>query len=268
MGRGTYDNVVDQGVSDPQLLPLQSGLETVDKLKMRVNSPGLVRAQSFSSSASNSFTGVIGPSVTRSITPDPQVLGNSSSLSHPILGRRGEMSSNGISASTTDQHDIAAAMSGLSLSNNRIENEGNVTRGHIFEEYADNGNYLFNMSNDYNNYLQHRNFNKSEVDSLSIPNHMLPTRHGAVDNTLSKLTSDGQINLQNGIASTNAYEQLLVGSGFSNGSAVNADFSMNHVDNFAANQRLQTSVNTLMDTGDFFLSFFVLSELFQFIVSL
>ncbi|CAA6666552.1 unnamed protein product [Spirodela intermedia] len=237
-GRGAFDNVVDQGVSDPQLLQLQSGLETVDRLKMRTNSPGLVRAQSFSSSISNSFTGVIGPSVNRSITPDPQVFGNSSNLSLPIFGRRGEISSNGISTSIADHHDIAAALSGLNLSNNRLENEGK--RGQSYEEYADNGNYLFNMSNDYNNYLQHQNMKKSEVDSLSIPGHMLPAKHGAVDNTLSKMTSNGQINLQNGIASTNAYEQLLAGSGFSNGSgsSVNVDFPMNHVGSFAGDSFL------------------------------
>ena len=158
MSLGPFETAIEQGVSDPRLL------------RTGTFSHSLMRAQSFNSSASESFS----PVIPRSITPDPHLFSNSSSFS-PNLGRRGTISQNGYTYGTSDHHDLAAAISALSLSTNRVGNEANfnLPRQQVSED----------ESIDYGNYFRLKNMNQSEV----APLHLVHTRNSVEGSSLNPI---------------------------------------------------------------------------------
>ncbi|PKA62740.1 Pumilio like 4 [Apostasia shenzhenica] len=111
--------------SDAQLTQLHNGVETLDGIRSVRTSHGLARVQSLGSTMSQSFASAVDPSIARSRTPDPRLIGRSSSLCLPtaegrVSGADSKKFYNGIgdfSRPIADYVDVATALAGLKLSN-------------------------------------------------------------------------------------------------------------------------------------------------------
>uniref|UniRef100_A0A1D1XJT8 Pumilio 4 n=1 Tax=Anthurium amnicola TaxID=1678845 RepID=A0A1D1XJT8_9ARAE len=249
--RNALDNLIDpMGASGTQLTQLQSGLEAINNLKLGTSSSNLVTAQNLGSS-------ILGSSLVRSTTPDTKIVGKSSSMCLPTLGGRSEMPSNAASAFVADHNDISAALSGLNLSRNKLLNKENDVVRPAHQEFADKTDYLFSVSDNHKRYLQQK-MNNNEVGSLNSSSIAgLSKKNGITDANLSKLTSNGQLNLSNNVNSVNVYPKIPTGSALSNGSGspsenpnfMNADFSAGCVNSLPLSQRLPSNANTQLDAG-------------------
>uniref|UniRef100_A0A1D1Y7A1 Pumilio 4 n=1 Tax=Anthurium amnicola TaxID=1678845 RepID=A0A1D1Y7A1_9ARAE len=258
VSRNNYDKFDDPvRVTDVPQAQLQDSLKTLDNSKSRASSSNLVRVQNLESSASHSFASVLGSSLVRSTTPDTKIVGKSSSMCLPTLGGRSEMPSNAASAFVADHNDISAALSGLNLSRNKLLNKENDVVRPAHQEFADKTDYLFSVSDNHKRYLQQK-MNNNEVGSLNSSSIAgLSKKNGITDANLSKLTSNGQLNLSNNVNSVNVYPKIPTGSALSNGSGspsenpnfMNADFSAGCVNSLPLSQRLPSNANTQLDAG-------------------
>lgn len=279
VNHNAFDDVVDQmGVSDAQLAQLQNGLEAVDGLRSRGTGHGLVRVQSFGSSVSNPFTATLGSSLSRSTTPDPQLIRRSPSpCLPPVRGRvpvsdkKTISSSNafsGVSSSMTDPSDVAAALSCLSLSNSTLVDEERRVQSHMHQDFPDRSNSLFDLPNGHAQNLKQQLVDKSEADSLTIPGipvlaySDLSKSDGAVrELNASKMCSDGQVNIPKRSSSfSNLFPRApATGSTTLERSSVhhqntdipNVDFSTYNASGYSINQRQPSVINRQFDTGDF-----------------
>lgn len=110
--------------TDVQQTQLWNDMDAVDTFNSRRTSPHLVRVQSLGSTLSRSFASTVDPSLTRSRTPGPQLVGRSSSPCLLSVGSRAfdvdtKLLSNGVgrvSSEMTDYGDMEAALAHLSLS--------------------------------------------------------------------------------------------------------------------------------------------------------
>ncbi|OVA18029.1 Pumilio RNA-binding repeat [Macleaya cordata] len=180
VSRNTFDDVVDpMGLSDSQLTQLHNGMESMDGLHSRSTTPGLIRVHSSGSSISHSFASAVGSSISRSTTPEAQLGARSSGPGLPPVGGRvstaekknvfGSNAFNGFSSSIDDHAAIAASLSGLSLSKNRLVGEDNHVQSQLEQEFDGHSNFLIDMPNAHSQSLQQHLIKKSEAKTLTIP---------------------------------------------------------------------------------------------------
>ncbi|MQL87740.1 hypothetical protein Taro_020278, partial [Colocasia esculenta] len=249
--RNTFDSVMDPvGVSGSQLSQLQNGLETIDSLKSGTSSSNLVTAQNLGSS-------VVGSSLVRSVTPDPQFVRKSATPSLPAFGGRDKMPSNSASVHMTEHEDIQAALSGLTISRNKPKDKDNDVLRASHQEFVDKTDYPFNASNNHNTYL-HQNMNNSQVDSLNISSVVgLSKKNGVAMSSLTKLASNGEISLPNNVKSAHAYPKVSTGQVILSGSCSpsqntnvrNVDLAGSYASSLPMGQRLPSFVNSQLDAG-------------------
>ncbi|KAM7501870.1 hypothetical protein LguiB_000774 [Lonicera macranthoides] len=158
--RNTFDNTGETlGSAEDELAQLHRDLSSSD-------------VQHVGPPSSYSYAAVLGASLSRSTTPDPQHIARAPSpCPTPIGGGRvvgSEKRSltsntfNGVSTQKTDPTDLVAALSGMNLSNGLI-NGGTHLPSQIEQDVDDHDNYLFN------NLKQHSYLKKSESGKLHMP---------------------------------------------------------------------------------------------------
>lgn len=180
-----------------------NGVESTEALHPGANSNGLPRVQSLGSLVSHSFASSVPSPLSRSRTPEPQLIGRSSSPGLPPVGDRvekknlvGSNTLNGHSSTMTKLSDIASSLSSLSLSRNQPSHEGSLVQSQLQMVFG-NPNQLPDMSNSHIEH-QHQHFvNRSKPEKLNIPTNYkdLNGRNGIVtDQNVYKLGFDGQMN--------------------------------------------------------------------------
>ncbi|KAK0591997.1 hypothetical protein LWI29_011652 [Acer saccharum] len=150
--------------SETQFAHLHGDLTTIDALRSSAN-------KSVGASASHSYASALGASLSRSTTPDPQLVARAPSPRIPPVGGgrassmdkrgiSGPNSLNGVSAGLNDSAELVAALSGLNMSTDGMMDRDSHPRLQNQNEIDDRHNF-FNMQGDPNQ-KQHSYLNKSE----------------------------------------------------------------------------------------------------------
>ncbi|XAR60637.1 hypothetical protein NMG60_11034091 [Bertholletia excelsa] len=177
--RTAFENSEPLCSAEAELAHLHSELASKDSMLSNVNIQKSTAAQNVGPPASYSYAAALGASLSRSTTPDPQLIARAPSpCLAPIGGERVSMSEkrstnspnsfNGVSTTMTDAGDLITPLSGLKLSNDIID-EGDHLSTQIEQEVDDHKNYLFNLQTSENNPKQHPYMKKSEPGHLNMP---------------------------------------------------------------------------------------------------
>ncbi|KAJ4719986.1 putative Pumilio [Melia azedarach] len=162
--------------SETQFSHLHHDLASIDALCSGANKQGMSSAQNIGASASHTYASALGASLSRSSTPDPQLIARAPSPRIPPVGggRASSMDKrsasgpnplNGISGSLNDSADLVAALSGLNLSTDGMADQENQSRYQNQHEIDDHHS-LFNLHGDPSHMKQHSYLNKSESGHL------------------------------------------------------------------------------------------------------
>lgn len=195
---------------------LCNGVESLEALHHGSNNNGLPRVQSLGSLVSHSFASPLPSPLSRSRTPEPHLIGRSSSPGLPPVGNRVEKKNlvglnalNGHSSSLTKLSDIASSLSSLSLSRNQLSHEDSLVQSQL-QMVFDNPNQQLGMSNGHMQH-QHQHFvNRSKPEKLNIPTTCddFKGRNAIVtDQNVYTLGFDGQMNCSQTSSPANLYSK-------------------------------------------------------------
>lgn len=231
--RNAFDDSLE--TSETQFAHLHHDLGSMDALRSGGNKQVLPAAQNIGASASHTYASALGASLSRSTTPDPQLVARAPSPRIPPVGvgratsmdRRsvtGQHSFNGVSPNLGESEDLVAALSSMNLSTNGMMDEENHVPSHIQNE-VDNRQNLFHLQGDQNHIKQNSYLNKSDSGHFHL--HSFPQsakgsyqnmgKSGGVGMDLnnSSLMSDEQMELHKPVVSSNNSYLTLNGRGSS-----------------------------------------------------
>ncbi|XP_009396181.2 pumilio homolog 1 [Musa acuminata AAA Group] len=262
VSRNTYDNVDPIRASDSPLMQLQSGSEGLGGIQSGTTSSSLTRVQSLGASISHSFASALASSLSRSTTPDPQLIRRSPSPCLPPVGVRNSDSDRsnglgGVSSHMADYGDLVSALSDFNLSGKiSLDGECHVP-AQLDEQFRNQTELLYDGDN--RQYLQQKVIDKPMSpllkNSTNVVGYSDPSkRTGSLTEIgLSELTSDGQMNLPKQPSYTNVYKKVpSVGTTISkslypNADVPNIDFSGSNSKSYTGGHGLQTMVNNRLD---------------------
>ncbi|KAK4371416.1 hypothetical protein RND71_010891 [Anisodus tanguticus] len=171
-----YDDIVDP--SESQFAHLHHDMASLDALHSRGKVQGMSTLQNVSSPVSQSYGSAMGTSLSRSATPDPQLVARAPSPRIPSAGGGRMASLEDVSSHMGEHTDLAAALSGMSLSGNNMGDEGKHQKSQIHNEVGDHQN-LFRMQNGQNPMKQHPYAKKSAGSSPAyLMGPSTPTHNG------------------------------------------------------------------------------------------
>ncbi|KAK6935829.1 Pumilio RNA-binding repeat [Dillenia turbinata] len=179
--RNAFDENVDAlGAGEAELANLRRELASTETLRSgsTIQGPSTTHPP-----ASYTYAAALGTSLSRSTTPDPQLVARAPSpCITPIGGGRVSASEkksmkssnsfNSVSANLTETSDLVAALSSMNLSADGAIDEENHLPSQIEQEANDQQNYLFNLQGGQNHIKQQTYIKKSESGHLhmgSIP---------------------------------------------------------------------------------------------------
>lgn len=207
-------------------LQLHRDLAAVETLRSGTSSQSSSAVQHGGPASSYSYAAALGASLSRSTTPDPQrIVRAPSPCPTPIGGERKTSSEkrnlhspNPFNGASNESADLAAALSGMNLSNGIINDDNHLSQ--VEPDVEDHKNYLFSLSSGQNNAKQHSYLKKSESGHLhmpspqsSKPSHVDPTV--ASGNFYLKGSSANSLNSGGGVVPQ--YQHIDAGnSSFSN----------------------------------------------------
>ncbi|VAI51572.1 unnamed protein product [Triticum turgidum subsp. durum] len=151
--RNAFESPNQVRSSESSKAQLQSRSESMNGFRSGTASPSLVRVQSLGSSMSHTFASAVGSSISRSTTPDPQLMQRAPSPCLPPVGvRMGKadkmVEGRNVASRNHDGSDTAAAlsaMSSLNLSGNNMANLESDVQNHIYQNFGgDQRDVLFN----------------------------------------------------------------------------------------------------------------------------
>ncbi|AQK55419.1 hypothetical protein Zm00014a_028795 [Zea mays] len=161
--------------SDSRKPQLQNRSESMNGLRSGSTSPSLVRVQSLGSSMSHTFASAVGSSISRSTTPDPQLIRRTPSPCLPPVGVRMGSSDKKVEASVSslnhDGADIVATLSSLSLSGNKMSNVENEVQTHAYQNFGDQADVLFNVPKEHRQFSPRNLTQKTDEDLLNAPEY-------------------------------------------------------------------------------------------------
>ncbi|XP_031115539.1 pumilio homolog 2-like [Ipomoea triloba] len=188
--------------SDSQFTDLQHELSSLDALHSQANVPDVSSLQNIGSSCSHTYSSVLGASLSRSTTPDPQLIARAPSPRILPVGvgtkssfenKNANVINSSVDASPVmaEPADLVSALSGLNLSANTMVDEENHLKSRIHHEIDNQQNFM-HIQNGKNHIRQHSFLNKSGV--LSTGSHLkgpysptlssagsLPAQHPNID---------------------------------------------------------------------------------------
>ncbi|XP_052199761.1 pumilio homolog 4-like isoform X3 [Diospyros lotus] len=157
--RNSFVDIVDTtGNSNSHSAELFHGVQPPEVLGPEETSSALPRVQSLGSVVSHSFASAVASPLSRSKTPDPQLIGRSPTPGLPPLGNRvfPVEKNNGISSSRSELADIAASLSCFSLSQDQLSHEESSVQPQLQIGF-DNPSQLLHISNGHRK-NQHQSF--------------------------------------------------------------------------------------------------------------
>lgn len=180
--RNAFDESVDTVSSaEADLTHLHHDLRNSDALQAGVNgSKGSSVVQSMGQPSSYTYAAAVGASLSRSTTPDPQLVARAPSpCLTPIGGGRVSASEkrgitspnsfNGISSNINDSSDLVASLSGMNLSTNDVVDDENHLSSHMRQDVDNQQNYLFGLQGGENHGKRHPYLKKSESGQMHMP---------------------------------------------------------------------------------------------------
>ncbi|KAH6814149.1 pumilio 2 [Perilla frutescens var. frutescens] len=210
------------GSAEAELAHLRRDLSSSD-LGHTTNIQTSSAAQHTGTAASYSYAAVLGASLSRSSTPDPQRIARAPSpCPTPIGGGRGGNSEkrninspssfNGVASHSNEPADLVAALSGLNLSNGIMEDENHLS-SRIESDGDDHKNYLFNLQGGQNNIRQQTYTKKHEAGQYNISSvpqagKLMPSDSGVKNGGGPDLSVNTSLQAElqkNGVHSNNAY---------------------------------------------------------------
>ncbi|CAL5322519.1 unnamed protein product [Camellia sinensis] len=218
--RNAFDDNVES--SESHFAHLHHELASIDALRSGANIQGMPAVQNIGVAASHTYASALGASLSRSTTPDPQLVargaiplvmgGMTSSIDKRNIN--GPNSFNGVSTGMSEQADLVAALSGMTLSTNGLIDEENHSRSLIQQEIDDHQN-LFHLQGDQNHIKQHPYLNNSESGKFHLHSALQSAKasYSNVGKTSgigmelnnSSLIADGQVELHKPVSSASSY---------------------------------------------------------------
>lgn len=274
VSRNAFDDTVE--TSDSQFAQLHHELASMDALHSGENIQGMSAVQTIGASASHSYASALGASLSRSTTPDPQVVARAPSPRLPAVGvgrvnsidkrsLNAPNSFNRVSPSMADSTDLLAAFSGMNLSTNGIRDELNHSGTHIQHETHEQPN-LYNLQGDQNLMKQHSYLNNSEAEHFhmhSVPHsvkglypNMGKSNEVGMDLNNSSLMADGQVELRKPAMFANSYLKgpptpILNGGGSSPSHNQNVDSFVNYgLNGYAINPGSPSMMGSQLGSGN------------------
>ncbi|XP_058099325.1 pumilio homolog 2-like isoform X2 [Magnolia sinica] len=270
--RNTFDDGVETFSSaEAQLSHLHH------EMTSGANVQSMAGVQSIGVSASNAFASALGTSLSRSATPDPQLVARAPSPRLPPVGERysatdknGINGSSSFSASTsiTESADLVAALSGVNLSANGGMDEENNLQSQIQHEIDDHRNFLFDLQGVQNHIKQHSYLKKSGSGHSHLPSIPQPVKpsypdfsksNGAfMDQNHSSFMVEGQADFHKPtVSSVNSYvkEPTPVGTGsggshYQNVDNINAAFASYGLGGYSISPALPSMMANHLGTGN------------------
>uniref|UniRef100_A0A2P2MFU7 Uncharacterized protein MANES_01G170300 n=1 Tax=Rhizophora mucronata TaxID=61149 RepID=A0A2P2MFU7_RHIMU len=243
------ENIETIGLAEAELGQLRHVSSSADPLRTVTNGQGSSAVQNTGQSSSLSYAAALGASLSRSTTPDPQLVARAPSPCPTPIGQgrvstsekrsvTGSNSFNGVSSSMSGSPDLAAALSGMNLSTNGITDEENNLPSEIEPDVDKHKSYIFGPQSGHNVVKQNSYLQKSESGNF----HM-PSAHQSAKTDLdlgqtngvgsglnsSSLMTDRQAELHNSaVSSGNSYLRGSPTSTFRGGSGLAAQY--HHLD--------------------------------------
>ncbi|CAN6471705.1 unnamed protein product [Victoria cruziana] len=183
---------------------------------------------------SSSFSSTLGASISRSVTPDPQHVSNSSNSGLSAVGSRlvssdkmtvgGPSSLCRVPPNVTDS-DLAKSLSAMSLSTNDLVVEDHLLQSQLHEEIEGHSSLLFELQSSQSNGKRHPYLKNAEPLNLPIASKPIKVSYaelaknnvaaGGLNN--SSVTSDGQVDmLKRSASSGNSYRKMPIADSVTN----------------------------------------------------
>ncbi|KAE8697018.1 Pumilio 2 isoform 2 [Hibiscus syriacus] len=179
--RNAFDeNFENVGSAEPELAHLRRQLTSADPLRSSGSGLGLSAVHNIGPPSSYTYAVAVGASISRSITPDPQVVARAPTpCPTPIGGGRvgnsekrninGPSTFGGGSSGVSGSDDLVATLSGMNLSSNGVIDEDNQLASQIEQDVGNHQNYLFGLQDGQNHIKQQAYLKKSASDHLHMP---------------------------------------------------------------------------------------------------
>lgn len=275
--RNAFDeNVETLGSAEAELAHLRRELKTADALRTGANGQGSSAVQNMGPPSSYTYAAALGASLSRSNTPDPQLVARAPSpCPTPIGGGRvgtsekrgitSPNSFNGVSSSITESADLVAALSGMNLSTNGVLDEENRLPSQIEQDVDNQQNYMFSLHGSQNHMKQHSYLKKSESGHLHMPSVPHSAKVSYSDSgksngpasDLNSLSSDRHVELQkSALSSNNSFLKGSTNGGggltaqYQNVDGMNSSFTNYGLNNYNINPALASMMANQLGTGN------------------
>ncbi|KAL5801764.1 hypothetical protein ACOSQ3_033396 [Xanthoceras sorbifolium] len=270
--RNAFGDIVG---TDTHPAGLCNGVESLEILRSAAASPGVVGVKSHNATSSHSFASAVGSSLSRSSTPEAQLLGRSTGSGLPRVGSRvgpiekksavGSNVQNDHSSGMNELSEMAAKLTNLSLSQVGYADDVSQRQSQLqLQLNQDNKpNFLYNMPNGRNHGLQQQFMEKSNAENLSFSSNYtdFARKNGIVPNpNASMVNSNGQVDIPKRNSSANLFSNMN-SAGFGgldgsvhqqNANVSSVDFTVNVPRYYSANQKLSSGVKNELDAGSAF----------------
>lgn len=173
------DNVENLGSAEAELVHLRREITSSNASRTGANFQASSAGQNIGPPASYTYAAAVGGSLSRSTTPDPQVvarapspcitpIGGGRTITSEKRGINSSASFNGVSSGFNNSADLVAALSGMSLSTNGMADEEKHLPSQVEQEVDNNQNTFFNLPGGQNHLKQHSYPNSSESGHLHM----------------------------------------------------------------------------------------------------
>ncbi|XVE68830.1 hypothetical protein DITRI_Ditri09bG0101500 [Diplodiscus trichospermus] len=221
--RNTFSDKLDAAsIANPSPPGFCNGVEYMDGLPTEVAHPGVAGVQSHGKTTSLSFSSAVGSSLSRSTTPEQHLAGRSHGSGLPPVGSKvghiekkniiGSNVQNGHSSTVPELDEIAAALSGLTVSKTRHADENSHMRSHFQADLDNQLDFSFNMPSGHNESIKQELVDKSIAEKLSFSTNYidLAREKGITPNiNASKISSNGQVSVpKRASSSAGVYEKV------------------------------------------------------------
>ncbi|XAR58964.1 hypothetical protein NMG60_11014562 [Bertholletia excelsa] len=196
--RNAFENNQTLSAAEAELVHLRNELTSTDTMRSTMNAQSASAVQNVGPPASYSYAAALGASLSRSTTPDPQLIARvPSPCLAPIGGERGSTSDkrsisspktyNGVPNAMTESEDLVNSLSGLNISNGVLGEENHLP-SQIEQDTDDH--YIFNMQSGQNNAKHHPFTKKSESGQFHMPFHEKSAKASHTDMSRSNGTAN------------------------------------------------------------------------------
>ncbi|RZB74534.1 pumilio homolog 2-like [Glycine soja] len=265
--RNAFDENDIISSAEPELAHVRHESTPTDALRSGSNVQGSSAAQNVGLPASYSYAAAVGSSLSRSTTPDPQLIARAPSpCITPIGGGRAIASDkraianpdafNGVSSGINESADLVAALSVMNLSADDVLDGENHFPSQVESDVDSHQRYLFGRQGGQDHGKQQAYLKKSE--SAHLQNSSKSSRSGS---GLNNPSLDRQVELQKStVPSNNSYFKGSPTSHFSGGGSMppqyqpldgtNSSFTNYGMSGYAGNPALASLMTNQLGTGN------------------